>query len=316
MKSSNNKFFLILIGILLCNCGHSPKSPEIENSPPNDEKVAKILKQKDAIAPFFQPMKVQEGDWLKSFYEEGQTFEQYLVCNPTLPTKERQTIYIQPVGEFTKLQQKVMQLTADYMAAFYNLPVKLNETKALGSIDDNQKRKNKFDKQPQIKTGYFLNDLLPKMLPEDAAAFICFTNFDLYPDDNWNYVFGQATLQTRVGVWSLARLGKPENGVDEYKLFLARTLKIAMHETGHMFTIQHCAKYECLMSGTNHLGETDRRPLDVCPECMAKISWAMNYEPIERYENLSKFWREQGRAEISIEFLEKYRAIKKLEDEK
>ena len=61
-----------------------------------------------------------------------------------------------------------------------------------------------------------------------------------------------------------------------------------MHETGHMFTMRHCTKYECLMSGTNHLGESDRRPIDVCPECMLKIAWAMNYDPIERYENLRK----------------------------
>ena len=35
-----------------------------------------------------------------------------------------------------------------------------------------------------------------------------------------------------------------------------------MHETGHMFSMRHCTKYECLMSGTNHMGETDRRPLE------------------------------------------------------
>lgn len=82
-----------------------------------------------------------------------------------------------------------------------------------------------------------------------------------------------------------------------------------MHETGHMFTMLHCTKYECLMSGSNHLGETDRRPVDVCPECMAKIAWAMKYQPNERYRKLSKFWKEQGFAELSEEFAAKEIAV-------
>ena len=70
-----------------------------------------------------------------------------------------------------------------------------------------------------------------------------------------------------------------------------------MHETGHMFSMRHCTKYECLMSGTNHIAETDRRPLDNCPECMAKVAWAMKYDPVERYNALASFWRKNVRPE-------------------
>jgi archaemetzincin len=168
-------------------------------------------------------------------------------------------------------------------------------------------RKNPYEGQRQIRTHYFLGEVLPKLLPDDAAAFICFTNIDLYPDDGWNFVFGQASLENRVGVWSLSRFGNPDKSAEDFNKFLARTLKVAMHETGHMFSMRHCAKYECLMSGTNHLGETDRRPLDACPECMAKIAWAMNYEPAERYRNLAAFWEKQNWIE------EKELALKKAE---
>ena len=47
-------------------------------------------------------------------------------------------------------------------------------------------------------------------------------------------------------------------------------------------------------SGTNGLHETDRRPLDVCPECMAKICWATNTSPRERYERLARFCAANG----------------------
>ena len=52
--------------------------------------------------------------------------------------------------------------------------------------------------------------------------------------------------------------GKPVN-IDDAK----RMLKIAVHETGHIFSIRHCTKYICVMSGANHLGETDAHPIDV-----------------------------------------------------
>lgn len=308
----NCKLLVGLLVLLICSCQQNQTLQKTAKVSPNiDERAAKLIPIKEKIAPFFKPMRVQPGDWLESFPEEGQTFEQYLKANPTLPTAERQIIYIQPIGEFSAIQKKVLQLTAEYMKAFYNLPVKLNEIKGLGNVPKESSRKHPREKHFQIKTAYFLDELLPKMLPNDAAVFICFTNFDLYPDENWNYVFGQATLQNRVGVWSLWRFGNPEKSLEDYKKFLTRTLKVAMHETGHMFTMLHCTKYECVMSGSNHLEETDRHPIDTCPECLAKIAWAMKYEPAERYRNLAKFWKEQSFTELSREFDRKTESVLK-----
>ena len=146
------------------------------------------------------------------------------------------------------------------------------------------------------------------MLPDDAAALIAFTNYDLYPGDTWAFVFGQATFSERVGVWSLYQFARPDQKTD-FNLLLDRTLKIAMHETGHMFSMKHCTKYECLMSGTNHLNETDRRPLDNCPECMAKLAWAMKYDPVERYKRLADFWTKNARPEEARLMQEKAKAI-------
>src|SRR5258708_22877041 len=113
-----------------------------------------------------------------------------------------------------------------------------------------------------------------------------------------NYVFGQASLNARVGVWSLFRL---ELGADK-ETILRRMLKIAAHETGHMFSMWHCTKYECVMSGTNHIAETDSRPIDVCPECMAKICWLSDVDPTTRYERLAAFCRKNGLNKEADEF--------------
>jgi archaemetzincin len=285
-----------LVLLLLVSCGGN--GGLLSNSAPRpvlDERAAKLAKDKETLTRFFRPMQVRDGDWLQSQPENGETFEEYLRSGPTLPTEKRKTIYVQPVGDFSKDENEVIRLTADYLRAFFNLPVVLRDRMPLGSVPDDLKRL-RYPNNVQVRTTYFLDDLLPKILPDDAAALICLTSNDLYPGDTWNYVFGQASLEKRVGVWSLWRLGKDGYGKKASpELLLARTLKIAMHETGHMFSMRHCTKYECLMSGTNHLEETDRRPLEPCPECVAKVSWGMSYPLDERYKRLAAFWKGLGR---------------------
>lgn len=301
------KLGLIILVMLMLGCT-SAETPVANNAEAKDARAEKLDKQKDAIVRFFKPMKVYEGDWLDTQKEAGETFEQYLASKPTLPTDERRTIYIQPVGTFNADQRRAIRLTADYMKAFYDLPVKLNADRALGNVPKDKQRKIEYRNNLQIKTSYFLDDFLPKLLAEDAAALIAFTNYDLYPGDTWAFVFGQATFSERVGVWSLYQFARPGEKTD-FNLLLYRTLKIAMHETGHMFSMKHCTKYECLMSGTNHLAETDRRPLDNCPECMAKLAWAMKYDAVERYKKLADFWSKNARPEEARLMQEKAKAI-------
>jgi archaemetzincin len=280
---------------ILAACGGGGETANVSVTA-RDARAAELATLKDAVVPFFRPMHVEHLDWLEGHPEDGQTFAEYAAGNPTLPTAERKTIYIQPIGSFTSEQKKVLQLTADYMTAFYGLPVRLERERPIGTVPKEMTR-TVFPNNRQIKTAYFLEGVLPKMLPKDATAFLCFTNFDLFPDPNWSYVFGQASLDGRVGVYSLYRLSDKTKTSTSNDRFLDRTLKVAMHETGHMFSMLHCTKYECLMSGTNHLAETDRRPLDVCPECMAKIAWGLKYDPVERYKKLAAFWEKTGRPE-------------------
>jgi archaemetzincin len=304
------RFAFLALSVFLFSC--SPLNEPISNSatPSVDRKTEKLKRQRDAVARFYEPMQVQEGDWLDSQHEPGQTFEEYIASNPTLPTAERRTIYIQPIGKFSNQQRNAIRLTADYMRAFYSLPVKLNADRQIGNVPADLQRVIGYPKNLQIRTTYFLDEVLPKLIPEDAAAFIAFTNVDLYPGDTWHFVFGQASLEKRVGVWSLYRLSDRvsdnDNAADR---LLTRTLKISMHEVGHMFGLRHCTKYECVMSGTNHLAETDRRPLDNCPECMAKVAWAMNYDPEERYMNLAAFWRKNKNSTEEKRMLEMAKAV-------
>lgn len=260
------------------------------------------------VERFFAPMgKPAKYDWLGSHNEQGQTFDEYLGEKPSRPMKEKRKIYVLPLGTFTAQQKQIIGVTAGYLEAFFGLPVSVMPAKVIPpSRKATDSRQSSPGNKRRLRTGYFLDEVLPKLLPPDGAALIAFTPEDLYPDASMNYVFGQASFDKNVGIWSLFRL--KENA--DYGLLLRRMIKIAAHETGHMFSIRHCTKYECLMSGTNHLGETDRRPIDACPECSAKIWWLTNAEPSARYAQLADFCRKNGLAGEAEEFSKKAAAVK------
>jgi archaemetzincin len=154
--------------------------------------------------------------------------------------------------------------------------------------------------------------VLKPRLPDDACAYIAFTTSDLWPGRGWNFVFGQASLRERVGVWSIYRFGDPEADDAAFRLCLKRTMKVGTHETGHMFSMLHCIAYRCNMNGSNHLAESDAQPVWLCPECMAKMCWMTRCDPVERYRKLVEFCKQEGLQEESA-FYEK--SVSTLEDD-
>lgn len=241
------------------------------------------------------------GDWLESHKESGQTYRQYTKSSPIRLTEKRNVLYVVPLGEFDERQSEIVKLSAEFLGIYFNCKTKQLPNISLDEIPAKARRVHPSWGMRQIKSTYVLNDVLRPKLPDDAAALIALTSSDLYPDDDWNFVFGQASLRHRVGVWSIFRNGDPET---EFTKVLRRTLQTATHETGHMFSIKHCIAYECNMCGSNGREESDRRPLYLCPECVAKVWWATESDPIKRYESLAAFC-EKNKLTKSAEFFQK-----------
>jgi archaemetzincin len=233
-------------------------------------------------------------DWLATHDEPGQTFREYVESKPVTPWGVRRTIYIQPLGALTPSQRAITESTADFLGRYFQLPVKVREAWPESVIPESARRRHPEWGMQQILTGYVLDELLAPQLPDDAAAYLGLTATDLWPGPGWNFLFGEACTEDRVGVWSIYRNGDPGESEDAFRLCLLRTIKTASHEIGHMFSMLHCTMYECNMCGSNNRGESDRRPLALCPECLAKLCWAADYDPVARYSRLVAFCKKHG----------------------
>lgn len=232
------------------------------------------------------------GEWLDVYDEPGQTLKQYQKIQPITKADTRYKLYIQPLGSFSPTEKAIVIITADYLSKFYNLPVEILDSLSTNLIPDSLHRIR--TDYHQLNAKYILYNVLKPRLPEDAVAYIAFSNLDLYPKPERNFVFGLGSLKNRVGVYSLARFGNPDESQESYKTCLLRTLKVASHELGHMFSIKHCIEYDCLMNGSNDLIESDSNPFHLCPIDLVKICWNMEIDEIDRFQQLANFWKQNG----------------------
>src|SRR5213080_3950933 len=250
-----------------------------------------------ADAPEFEPIpNPGPHDWLAVHPESGQTFNEFKASGPNRPTKSRRVIYLQPLGDFTAGRSPSIGKLREFAAAFFSV-----EVKALPAVSLNASkfttRDNPNTGNLQILTSDIL-DFLKARMPADAFCTLAITLEHLYPEASWHFVFGQASLRERVGVYSFARYDPAffgeARGKDYQKLVLRRSMKVLTHETGHMFGLAHCIYFSCLMNGSNHLQESDRCPLHLCPVCLRKLQFSVGFDVVKRYQALAQFDEQAG----------------------
>jgi archaemetzincin len=229
------------------------------------------------------------GDWLAVRREPGETFAEFLALGPARLNGRRRVIYVQPIGRFSSAQRQILELCSDALARFYGVRAERLEAISADTVPARTRRARPTSGGEQILSRYVLEEILKPRRPNDALGVLALTTSDLWPGSEWNFVFGEADLTERVGVWSMYRYGDPEESDQAHRTCLRRTLKVALHETGHMLGMHHCTAYECGMNGSNHLVEMDARPMAFCPECAAKVWWVCGLEPAPWFESLAEF---------------------------
>jgi archaemetzincin len=237
--------------------------------------------------------KAVPGDWRWDNLEPGQTFEAYRVMRPARKCQRWHTLYLTSIGEFTLDQERVVDVTAAYLAAFFDSPVRRHRQVPLVDIPAEAQRQHPLIGQRQLQSTHILKNLLVPDRPEDALANLAITASDLCSDDGWGFVFGEANYGA-AAVWSINRFGDPSRGKGAYRACLQRSLGTATHETGHVLGMDHCTEYECNMNGCNNLEESDRQPLHLCPTCLRKLCWNLQVAPAAYLGRLREFLQRHG----------------------
>jgi archaemetzincin len=81
-----------------------------------------------------------------------------------------------------------------------------------------------------------------------------------------NFVFGLAVPRLGVATVYTKRLE-----TDNHDLFIKRLAKEVVHETGHLFGLEHCGSKDCVMSFSNSVGGVDRKNYTFCDDCWSRI---------------------------------------------
>eukprot|EP01012_Entosiphon_sulcatum_P014127 TRINITY_DN19223_c0_g1_i1.p2 TRINITY_DN19223_c0_g1~~TRINITY_DN19223_c0_g1_i1.p2 ORF type:complete len:325 (+),score=72.97 TRINITY_DN19223_c0_g1_i1:32-976(+) len=243
------------------------------------------------------------SDWLGEHDEKGQTVRQFeRQAFKIIPHGSFRTIILQPIGAFPDDHSLAppLAILKDYLEAFYHgLVVEVRKPVELEAIQPLTTRINPGTGKRQLKIDDIRDYLLsiPKANRDIARRMIAIvgvTMEDLYPSEQWNFVFGQAYLCDGVGVFSFARYHPAffgeEPGPDVATQVLRRCCKVLTHETGHIAGLLHCVFFKCLLNGANHLEELDSQPCQLCPLCLKKLGTTFKWNPTERERALLAFY--------------------------
>ena len=174
------------------------------------------------------------------------------------------------VAATEEVEREALAAVTARVAAEFGGPVRTME---LGSVDF------AFDAQRRQYGSIPLLDMLHRQCPPDAGKLLAVTERDLFIPV-LTFVFGQAQLGGRVGVVSFARLRQEFYGLaTNREIFLERAYKEALHETGHLFGLVHCAERKCAMSLATAVRQIDLKDDAFCDACGAR--WRRHPEGVQ-----------------------------------
>ncbi len=230
----------------------------------------------DAFIRLGQPW---PGQWLWNNRERGQTLTDYGREAINRKGPQRRHLHLLRFRGLNRDQRAVMPHVREFTATFFNTPVKVLPVEALPRRFWSRKRK-------QVDADRLVRWLVGKV-PDDSLGLFAFTGLDLYAK-NFGFLFGEALLHERAGIHSLHRFAGSRRAL------LERAIKISAHEVGHMFGMEHCVFYRCIMNGATSLREFDRLPLHLCPVCLAKLAHNLGFDAHQRYQDLQQLYRRLG----------------------
>lgn len=219
------------------------------------------------------------GEWLHSFSEGGQTVAEHARSCRNRKSAERHTLHLAPYDDLRPAHTARLADLEAFVEAYFSVEAEVLPARSPPAEAWSERR-------AQWDASLIADDQLGRV-PADSLGVLGLMGGDLYVD-GLNFVFGIGRFEQRVGVHSLHRFGEMPQRLRR------RAFALAAHELGHMFGVEHCVFYDCVMNGSNSLTETDRAPLHLCPVCREKLRWALGFDPVARYRRLAALYRGHG----------------------
>ncbi|XP_059128013.1 archaemetzincin-2 isoform X2 [Peromyscus eremicus] len=233
----------------------------------------------------FGPITVHsQSDWITSHPEVPQDFEQFFTDrHRNIPCPEKHIIYMQSIGSLGNtrvISEEYIKWLKGYCEAFfYGLTVKFLEPVSVSAT----------------KCSFRVNEHTHNLQIHAGVGIFSFARYgtDFYSSRYEGKVSKpQRTSSSDYSVFD--NYYSPEIT----SILLWRSCKTLTHEIGHIFGLRHCQWLACLMQGSNHLEESDRRPLNLCPICLRKLQVALGFSVVERYKALLT-WIDEGSKDSS-----------------
>lgn len=167
-----------------------------------------------------------------------------------------QTIGICAVGNGVELPVKVV---AAHVSGYLKLVPKILPPLAPPAHAFSQSRL-------QYDAGAILRDLESRRF-NDCKKVIAVLNVDLFIPI-FTHVYGEARQNGKIALVSTFRFSAKNDGSSPPPAeILERTAKVALHELGHLFNLEHCQDPRCLMHFSGNLAELDETPFYYCRYC-------------------------------------------------
>lgn len=251
----------------------------------------------------YEPIIEIENGWLQLVSENSQSYSDYLKFEKRnrdgiiyIAILDDLNIDVDKLKYFVEIWfQKQVVILYDIRFIDNILCYKNTKTVIKARHNDNIKSQQFLVKKINNELEKIKNDL------DNSLCLIALTSNDLYPDDNWNYVFGESYMNIGIGTFStyhfnidnLLKADQSFKNVQIYKdNFFRMICHIAVHEIGHMFGIEHCVYYACNMNGCMSIFELVQQPTYLCPIDLRKLQYVMNLDVAKRHELLKKFYEE------------------------
>jgi len=253
--------------------------------------------------------------------------------------QKNSNILIVPIGPLNPSNSPNMNTLINYISNFYQTEVKVVSPIEILTVTDNyitiksdqidnyqiDCRRNSYFKQIQLNTMGIFKILKKLIRTHPCFCMIGLTMYDLYSgEESNNFLFGEADCKSYVGIFSFSRYSDyfynriPDQfmdpslvlSIEEMTKLLWRACSVSVHEIGHMFGLEHCVYFQCVLNGSNSLQESDSQPHYLCPVCLHKLYQLIGFEPVKRYKELGEFYLNNA---FTIEYDWVNKTLKKIE---